>query len=80
MQEIRWTANRRKKRLCKLGKLSPIFLRTMNMIHGLSYLVNIFTMIKLVKEKYDISNIRTTTASIDPKAEKGAFSKLLSEV
>ena len=37
-------------------------------------------MIKLVKGKYDISNIKTTSASIDPKAEKSAFSKLLSEV
>ena len=53
--------------------MSPIFLGTMNMIHGLSYSVNIFTMIKLVKGKYDISNIRTTTASIDPKAEKSVF-------
>lgn len=52
----------------------------MNMIDGLSYLVNIFTMIKLVKGKYDISDIKTTTTSIDPKAEKAVFSKLLSEV
>lgn len=48
----------------------------MNMIHGLSYVVNIFTMIKLVKGKYDISNIKTTTTSIDPKAEKSAFSEV----